>query len=340
MGRASIETNPVDSLMSEDWRGPYTADKRSRAERRWKRREVREVVGLQNCSASASKTVKSHGNMAVSTEQIVHIVEDETDEDYKVYLDACVSDIDCASNINVGSDININTGYNSDNDDDGEDPDYKMFLENMREESDSYVYSAHNGLKLYSKLSNDLTHNRAGNVGNASSDSMRKQTGRPMESQKSIDPKSRPCNKMPSSVPQNISHNDVEFDDADEDYQIFLNSCRIDGDNLVYINDDLIRKRSSARQNSQVSNLAFYTPEEHSEADEDYQLYLNSGGIVDGDMVYMPDKNTTMASEVEGGSNSSDSDLIIIEPDLFCEDTPFVSSKVYDSSVSFFDFTL
>jgi hypothetical protein len=60
--------------------------------------------------------------------------------------------------------------------------------------------------------------------------------------------------------------------------------------------------------------------------------------IVDGDDKYTRVKNTTNTSQVENRSNSSNSDLIVLESYPTRGNTPFVPSKIYDSSVSVFNF--
>jgi hypothetical protein len=74
------------------------------------------------------------------------------------------------------------------------------------------------------------------------------------------------------------------------------------------------------------------------EVDPDYALFLNSVTIVDSDEEYMRVKNITDTSKVENRSNSSNSDLIVLESYPTRGNTPFVPSKIYDSSVSVFNF--
>ena len=85
-------------------------------------------------------------------------------------------------------------------------------------------------------------------------------------------------------------------------------------------------------QNSQVLD---YAP---SEVDEDYLQYLNSVLIVDGEVEFMSERNTSKTDNVDGDtdSNSSEPDVILLEPDQIHENTPFVSSRTFDSSVSVF----
>jgi hypothetical protein len=74
------------------------------------------------------------------------------------------------------------------------------------------------------------------------------------------------------------------------------------------------------------------------EVDPDYALFLNSVTIVDSDEEYMRVKNITDTSKVDNRSNSSNSDLIVLESYPTRGNTPFVPSKIYDSSVSVFNF--
>ncbi|XP_004498475.1 uncharacterized protein [Cicer arietinum] len=122
---------------------------------------------------------------------------------------------------------------------------------------------------------------------------------------------------------QNVSGDNSDDVDVDADYQSFLNSLK-DGDRLVNLGSVSRRKSSSVRRNSCVSDQTFHTPEVHCDVDADYGLFLGLPSTVDGD--------TTNTFKVEDESNSSDSDLIILESNQIGENTPFVCSKTYDSS--------
>ncbi|XP_027348278.1 uncharacterized protein LOC113859790 [Abrus precatorius] len=336
MGRASIKINPGDSQRSEHQKGQNSEDYK-RLERRWRRWELSNERLKHNRGGSATKsTVKDCGNMTILTGKNGHISEDEIDEDYKMFLDTYVSDND------------ISAGHNSNNNDDY-DPHYNMFLENLREERGSYLYSCSAENKSVHKMdrgqAEDQLHkmtkglklnDETGNLRNKGSDSTRKQTGCPMGSQQNSETERGPCNTRPHQhvckVPKSIFHSNVGLHDVDEDYQIFLNSCRIEDDDLVYMGSELIGKSSTDRQNSQVSDHVSGTPEVPNEIDDDYQQFLNFVEIVDGDLVYMPERIISKTDNVEGGSNSSDSDLILLEPNQIDENTPFVSSKTYDAS--------
>jgi hypothetical protein len=118
-----------------------------------------------------------------------------------------------------------------------------------------------------------------------------------------------------------IYNPDIENDDdeVDADYEYFL---------LTYDPDV---QTDSASNHSGGSNIDV----NFGKNNEDYGP-LNV--IVDGNEEYMHDKNTTIPSQLEDGSNSSDSDLIILDSYPNCQDTPFVPSKIYDTSVSVFNF--
>ncbi|XP_027332818.1 uncharacterized protein LOC113847752 [Abrus precatorius] len=357
MGHTLIKINPGDSQRSEHRKGQNSDEDNRRLERRWRRWELsNDRLKHNHCGSATKSNVKGFGNMAILTGKNGLVSEDEIDEDYKMFLDTYISDIDVVTDVNVdGSDFDISAGYNSNNDDDC-DPHYKTFLENLREEGGSHLYSCsaenksvhkryggqdkerlHNELKLDTMMLRGLKlKDEIGNLKNKVSDLMRKQTGGPMESRKNLETERGPCKKRPcqdfSKAPKSIYHSNVGLDDVDEDYQIFLNSCRIEDDGMVYMDSELMGKSSTVRQNSQVSNHLSGAPETLNEIDDDYQQFLNSIEIVDDDWVFMPERDTSKTDSVDGGSNSSDPDLILLEPNQIYENTPFVSSKTYDAS--------
>ncbi|TKY56094.1 hypothetical protein E2542_SST20533 [Spatholobus suberectus] len=331
MRRASVVINLDDYHPSENQKGPDSED--YRLERRWKRRELSNKRLKRNHWDSGTRsTVKSRGNMTNLTVKNGHISEDEMDEDYKVFLVQYNPDIDVVSDGNVdGSDNYIDIGYHSDQNDHC-DSQYRTFLENYRGEEEERLQ---NEPERNTMLKVSKQRHETGNQGNKGSDSVRKQTGGLMKSQQNLEAKRGLSKKRPrqdvSGVPKSNCHNNVELDVVDEDYQIFLNSsCRIEND---YMSDELIGKKISVMQNSQVSDHAFHTPEALSEVDEDYEQFLSSVRIVDDEVDSMPVRNTSKTGNMNGDdSNSSDSDLILLEPNQIHENTPFVSSKTYDSS--------
>jgi len=142
-----------------------------------------------------------------------------------------------------------------------------------------------------------------------------------------------------SSVKQNSLFSDPAFEKSNE---LFLDptydppgcisdDVGVDEDDhrLVNLGSESLGQSSSFKQNSLVSDPAF---------EKNNELILNSVTIVDGDKEYMSCKNTTNTPTVDDGGNCSDPDVTILEPYQVCEDTPFVPSKRYDSSVSVFNF--
>ncbi|OIW16634.1 hypothetical protein TanjilG_01873 [Lupinus angustifolius] len=427
--------------MSRNLKGCGCDDEISRAERRWRRRE------LNSCGSTSRTTAKSRGNKAVVIGNNVHMVEDEVDVENKIVLDTSVSlkDVDKDSHVD-GSNIGANTSCENDNDiskdncvdgskidanndsDDYADPDYTMFLQNLREEGKSYVYSAIVGNQLVhiryeqEEEENDDEEEKAstwrdetGNLGAAGSDSIRKQRGDSVDSQKNLETEKEPCNRRShsgvSSVHKNNCNTELDIDvdedyltvlisgikdydddslenvgtgnlgtretdsireqssspveplqspetergprdlrrrskvssvpknnfntgldiDVDEDYQTFLSSYRAccNNESWVPVGHKLKGTSLSVRWNSRTSDKTFDTPFLQSDYDEDYLLFLNSNPIIDGEPL-MGDRNIT---NVEGGSNSSDlDDLVLLEPNQIGENTPFIPSKMFDSS--------
>jgi hypothetical protein len=144
--------------------------------------------------------------------------------------------------------------------------------------------------------------------------------------------------------------NSNDSDEMDPDYALFLNSVTIvDGDEEYMCAKNTTNtsvaedgrnstKIDSASNHNGGSNVGVGNSNDNDEVDPDYALVLNSMTIVDGDDKYTRVKNTTNTSQVENRSNSSNSDLIVLESYPTCGNTPFVPSKTYDSSVSVFNF--
>ncbi|KAL2317847.1 hypothetical protein Fmac_031723 [Flemingia macrophylla] len=179
-----------------------------------------------------------------------------------------------------------------------------------------------------------------GETENQRSDSLRKQTSVPMKSHQNLEAKRGPSKKRSREDVSGVQSNGNSYSelDVDEDYQTYLNSIHIEDDNGP---TESIQKRSVV-PNSPVSDHAYVTPEvEHvlvppevlSVVDEDYKTFLNSVRIVNGEVEFMPERNTSKTNNMDDDdTNSSDSDLIVLEPNQIHENTPFVSSKAYDAS--------
>ncbi|RDX58930.1 hypothetical protein CR513_61947, partial [Mucuna pruriens] len=330
MGHASVVIDLDDYDMSENRKGPDSED--YRLERRWKRRELSNISSKHNhCDSGTRSAVKSDVNVTILTSENGDMSGDEMDEDYKVFLVTYNPDIDVVSGGNVdGSGDDINIGYNSDHND-HLDSQYRMFLENYREEE-----RLDNDPKLDTEMLNgSKQRDETGYQEIKRSSSVRKQTVGLMKSEQNLEAKRGCSKKRPREdifgVPKSNCHVNRELDVVDEDYQIFLNSYRIEDD---YRPIELIGRRSKVMKNSRVFDHAFDTPEALIEVDEDYQLFLNTIRIVDGEVECMHETNTSKIDkvDVDGDSNSSDSDLILLEPNQIHENTPFVSSKAYHSS--------
>ncbi|KAI4337868.1 hypothetical protein L6164_016236 [Bauhinia variegata] len=172
-----------------------------------------------------------------------------------------------------------------------------------------------------------------------------------------------------SCLDRHRSNIELECDLADEDYQQYLDSHMVDDENLARISEKGIKRKcersNSGRaktqsptesgkdlksegdvaakegkfsflgQNLQVSDCIILPSNDRScsnisnvamckcrnevqcdSEDEDYQEYLSSG--IDGENV--------------DDCSSSDSELVIMDSDPYHENTPFISSKTYDSS--------
>ncbi|WJX10073.1 hypothetical protein P8452_00839 [Trifolium repens] len=135
-------------------------------------------------------------------------------------------------------------------------------------------------------------------------------------------------------------------DEVDPDYALFLNSVTIVDDDEEYMrvkNTTNTSVREDGRNTSKIDNASNHgggsnigvvvgNSNDSDEVDPDYALFLNSVTIVDSDEEYMRVKNITDTSKVDNRSNSSNSDLIVLESYPTRGNTPFVPSKIYDSS--------
>lgn len=291
-----------------------------RLRRRLKRRSIANKMvvhatrtNVGNCGNAVLKTLENSGRMA----------EELVDEDYKFFLDNLIVHSDVFMDNNVHDfDVDDITSHNDDRDD--WDPQYKMFFENLRVDGKSYSYEVFADNKLFRV----------------------KYEGR--EERKLHD----------------LSNSEVLCDSVDEDYQLFLSSSRIEGDCLVYTPERAATTKNVASaceennlivgQNLQVTSQESEPPNRRQSSDdchsskhkcnsevlsdivdEDYQLFLNHVERVGDSLVYMPKKGVKVAYEEQNDQSSSDSELIILEPNQYDdENSPFISSKRYDSSVS------
>ncbi|KAK7301445.1 hypothetical protein RJT34_12309 [Clitoria ternatea] len=270
---------------------------------------------------------------------------DYVDEDYQLYLISCNESMEQRTHEIVSSVPKSNWHSNVQLVD--VDEEYQLFLNSHRKD-DSGPMQSPKDLKTEKGLHKNSPHQDVPSIPKVNCHSKEDLdyvdvdyqlyliSCESMEYQKNFETERGLCKKRPnqnvSNVPRSNCHSNVDLVDVDEDYQLFLNSCRIEDDSVVYAGSEFIGKSSSCRQNSHVSDRTFGTPETPSEIDEEYQLFLDSAKNVDGDMLYMPERSASKLDNVDGGSDSSDSDLIILEADQIYENTPFVSSKAYDAS--------
>ncbi|XP_054825291.1 uncharacterized protein LOC129322871 isoform X2 [Prosopis cineraria] len=220
MGSCKGKIKREHSHLTENWEFPQYD---TRLMRRLKRRSIASETMVHNYIANATKkNVVSCGYEAVkNTENSGHVVEEEVDEDYGFFLDELVFHVDVVGDNNViASDIDVNTSHDSNNDDDI-DSQYKMFLENLRDDDSSYI------LKVFSD--NQFFFVK-------------------YEGQEE---------RLHDWVAS-----EIQCEGDDEDYQIFLNSLRMEGDNLVFMPESALtikyegseseEKSSNVRQNLQV----------------------------------------------------------------------------------------
>jgi hypothetical protein len=306
MRRALNKVNLGESHISENLKSPNSDDKRLRFERRWKRQDARNDSLKNNHVASATRTTKNIcGNTSVSINKNDHMIDDEIDdeidEDWAKYLATYTGD-----------------------DDDEADSDYEAYLA---------TYNADIGADSATNLSGDnevdpdygtypdIGADRASNQ-SRDSDEVDSDYGTYLAT---LNPD--------FEIDCDSSHNDGSNIDADFGNNSVSEEIEEDED------DQLLRKRrSSVRRTSLVSDQAFDTPDMQGDIEEDYAAFLNSVTIVDDDEEYFRVKNPTNTSNVqEDRSNSSNSDLIVMDSIPICENTPFISSKAYDLSVSVFN---
>ncbi|CAJ1971939.1 unnamed protein product [Sphenostylis stenocarpa] len=199
MESARVVIDLDDYDMSENQIVPISGD--YRLERRWKRFELsnKRVKRSHHGSGTRSST-KRRGNMASLIVQESHTLEDEVDEDYKLFLATYnPEDIDVISDGKVdGSDNDINIGYDSTH----YDHQYRMFLEEER---------FHNDLELETeRMRGSKNRVETKSRGDKGIDLVRKQTSGPIKSQPNLEAKRRLSKKRPhedvSGEPKNKCH--------------------------------------------------------------------------------------------------------------------------------------
>ncbi|KEH40284.1 hypothetical protein MTR_1g026790 [Medicago truncatula] len=281
---------------------------------------------------------EDHGNTAALIDKNDHTIDDEADEDYAEFLSTYTGEEVDETDEDYGNTDALIDKNNQTIDDDA-DEDYMKFLSGYTSEDDDETDEDYRSfLTTYDPdILTDCSsnHNGGSNGNNSGSDETDADyaaflpTYNPDDS--GIDCAS---NHSGSNIDVNFDDN-TGREDVGEGCSYFPNQSVSDhiSDGVGVDEDDqLLGKSSSVRRNSLVSDQEFDTPEVQFDVDEDYEQFLNSVTIVDDDKEYFRDKNTTNTSNVEDENNSSDSDLIILDSYPICENTPFVSSKTYDTS--------
>ncbi|CAJ2656844.1 unnamed protein product [Trifolium pratense] len=321
MKHALIKLNLDDSHISENSKSCHPDDKITRLERRWRRREARNDSLKNNHVASATRTTTNIcGNTSVSIDKKDHMIDDaiddEIDEDWAKYLATYTGDDDDevdsdyeAYLATYNDDIEADSASNQSGDNEV-DPDYGAYLANSN--LDIGADRANNQSCDSDEVDPDYgtylaTYNPDVEADSATSN----QSGDSDE----VDPDyaSYLATLNPDfEIDCASNHNDGSNIDADFGNDNVNEEIEEDED------DQLLRKRSSVRRTSLVSDQAFDTPKVEDNVDDEEE--------------YFRVKNPTNTPNVEDRSNSYDSDLIVMDSIPVCENTPFISSKAYDLS--------
>ena len=298
-----------------------------------------------NTGEDGDEMDEDHGNTASLIDKNDHTIDDEADEDYAKFLSTYTGEEVEEPDEDYGNTDALIDKNNQTIDDDA-DEDYMIFLSGYTGEDDDETDEDYRSfLATYDPdiLTDCSSNHSGGSNGNSSGSDETDADYAVFLPTYNPDDSGTDC----ASNHSGGSNIDVNFDnntgseDIGEGCSYFPNQSVSDhiSDGVAVDEDDrLLGKRSSVGRHSLVSDQEFHTPEVQLDVDEDYEQFLNSVTIVDDDKEYFRDKNTRNTSNVENGSNSSDSDLIILDSYPICENTPFVSSKTYDTSVNVFNF--
>ncbi|MED6216824.1 hypothetical protein PIB30_011414 [Stylosanthes scabra] len=357
----SIKLEPRDSRMLVKNKFSYPEDKRKRAERRWKRRELSfNVDSNPNCFASAAGiTVKR--DMSFLSDNDVHMVDDEVDEDYKILLDRCRRR--CRSEMN--DDVSMI-------DLDEADEDYRTLLDGLSETSD-----------VISDIENDEVDEDFRqfldtiDLSDNDHDSEPRSEGNSYVSSESMH------NQHVLETERGAS-SEITGEDVDEDYAAFLNSKTADGlvpsqaennplvsnhafDNANVqcdVNKDQTGDKSERERNLDSERGPFVerpssddsvvpknncnTGMDSHNVDEDYEIFLNSGWMVDENLQSLVGSEAGRSSSIENESQVSDHAFgnPSVQVDVVEEHTvdpvesdqtkrgPFVRKKCSDDSIA------
>ncbi|MED6196253.1 hypothetical protein PIB30_045728 [Stylosanthes scabra] len=336
-----IKLEPRDSRMLVKKEASYPEDKRNRAERRWKRRGLSfNVDSNPNCFASAARiTVKSCGDVAFLSDNDVHMVDDdEVDEDYKILLDrrrrrseiyddVYMIDLDEADEdyrtlLDGRSEIS-DVISNIENDE--EDEDFRQFLDTIDlsdDDHDSDQRSEGN-----SEVSSESMHNQHVDISYGGKEKELEETGDALESQHVLE------TERGASI-------EITGEDVDEDYAAFLNSKTADGlvpshveNNPLVLNHAFdntnmqcdVNKEQTGNKSECDHNLDYErgpfderpssddsvvpknncnTGLDSHNVDEDYQMFLTSGRMVDESL--QPGSEAGRRSSIMNESQVSD----------------------------------
>ncbi|XP_045808653.1 uncharacterized protein LOC123902883 [Trifolium pratense] len=361
MKHALIKVNHCDSHTTENSKSLNHDDKLIRLERRWRRREARNDSLQNNYVASATRTTtKICENTSVSIDKNNHMIDDEIDEDWAKYLATYTGDDDDEVDSDYEADLatyndDIEADSTSNQSRDNEvDPDYGAYLANSN--LDIGADRASN----QSRDSDEVDPDYGTYLANSNLDIGADRASNQSHDSDEVDPDygTYLATYNPEIEADSATSNQSgDSDEVDPDYASYLAtlnpdfeidcaSSHSDGSNIdadfgnnsvseeieEVEDDQLLRKRSSVRRNSLVSDQAFDNPKVQDNVDEDYEALLNAVTIVDDEEEYFRVKNPTNTPNVEDRSNSSDSDLIVMDSIPICENTPFISSKAYDLS--------
>ena len=168
-----------------------------------------------------------------------------------------------------------------------------------------------------------------------------------------------------SSVMRNSQVSEHVLSEVDEDYLQYLNSLRIVDDEEECLPERNSSKTDMPKRNTSVmperktleSGMPDWNtlktemperntsktemPERNTSKTERPERNTSKTEMPERNTLHtdIPKRNISNTVNVDGDNNSSEPDLILLEPDQIHENTPFVSSKTYDSSVSVFNFT-
>lgn len=282
-----------------------------RLARRWKRR----CIAHQNSSKTPKDVTKKCNRKNETDIEIVDI-----DSDYENFLtdmDQLVA-ADDVNNVDDNANCDVSLPLERSHDGDILDPQYMMFLDNLKVDGNSYVLTLTFGsgaplVVKYEKDDNNAPRRKNKEARNRLRNN--KSSNVPI-----IDRKVPVVDTNVELEPDNVFHcptNDCVSDMMDESYREFLNSLKDDGQNYVYAPEGGEKVVYEKVVSDSASDMI----------DESYQEFLNS--LEDGgrNFVYAPEGGEKVVYEKE--ASDSDSEVVILDANSFPdgEYDPFVGSK-------------